>query len=63
MKQATNRASRVWKGQDLLAACFVQVSCLTYISTLKMEATSSSETSIDFEQAKWVVPQKIEFVK
>jgi hypothetical protein len=33
---------------DILAACFMLVSCLAYFSTLKMEATCSSETSADF---------------
>jgi hypothetical protein len=29
------------------AACFTLVSCLAYSPTLKMEATCSSETSVD----------------
>jgi hypothetical protein len=29
-------------------ACFMLVYCLTYSSALKMEATRSSETSVDF---------------
>jgi hypothetical protein len=29
--------------------CFTVVSCLTYSSTLKIEATCSSETSVDFQ--------------
>jgi hypothetical protein len=33
----------------LLATCFTVVSCLAY-STLKMEATRSSETSVDFQR-------------
>jgi hypothetical protein len=33
----------------LLAACFTLVSCLGYYSTMKMEATCSSETSVDFQ--------------
>jgi hypothetical protein len=32
----------------LVAACFILVSCLTYSSALKMEATYSAETSVDF---------------
>jgi hypothetical protein len=35
------------------AACFILVSCLPYSSTLKMEATCSSKTSLDFQQATW----------
>jgi hypothetical protein len=34
----------------LLATRFTLVSCLTYSSTVKMEATKSSETSIDFQR-------------
>jgi hypothetical protein len=36
--------------QDMLAACFILVSCLAYSSTLKMETTCSSETSVDFHR-------------
>jgi hypothetical protein len=32
-----------------LATCFMLVYCLAYSSNLKMEATSSSETSVDFQ--------------
>jgi hypothetical protein len=39
-----NRRSRA-----LLATCFMLVSCLSYSSTLKMEATCSSETSVEFK--------------
>jgi hypothetical protein len=35
---------------DLLAACFMLVSCLLYYSTLIMAAIYSSETSFDFHQ-------------
>jgi hypothetical protein len=35
----------------LVAACFTLVSCLAYSSTLKMEATYSSETIDDFQWA------------
>jgi hypothetical protein len=35
--------------QAFLAACFVRDSCLAYSSTLKMETTSYSETSVDFQ--------------
>jgi hypothetical protein len=40
MKQAASRAQ--------LAACFMPVSCMAYASTLKMGATCSSETLVDF---------------
>jgi hypothetical protein len=33
-----------------IATCFMLVSGLPYSSTLKMEATYSSETTVDFEQ-------------
>jgi hypothetical protein len=35
----------------LLATCFMNVSCLTYSSSLKMEAIRSSETSVEFKRA------------
>jgi hypothetical protein len=34
-----------------VAACFMLVSYLAYFSTLKMEATCSSVTSVDFQEA------------
>jgi hypothetical protein len=40
-------------GPALLATCFTLVSCLTYSLTLKIEATCSSETMIDFQQTTW----------
>jgi hypothetical protein len=43
MSQARNQRA-------LFAACFTLVSCLAYTSTLKMEETCSSETSVDFQQ-------------
>jgi hypothetical protein len=33
-----------------LAACIILISCLAYSSTLKMEVTCYSETSINFYQ-------------
>jgi hypothetical protein len=33
-----------------LAACFMLVSCLTYSSTLKMDAICSSETCVEFHR-------------
>jgi hypothetical protein len=35
------------------AACFLIVSCLTYSSSLKMEAALSSETPVDFYRTTW----------
>jgi hypothetical protein len=34
----------------MLATCSKQLTCLAYSSTLKMEATCSSETSVDFQR-------------
>jgi hypothetical protein len=45
--------------RDLLATCFTTV-CLAYSSTLKTEATCSSETSVDFQRTTRVISQKIE---
>jgi hypothetical protein len=39
--------------EALLATCFTLVSCLAYSSTLKMAATCSSETSVDFQRITW----------
>jgi hypothetical protein len=36
--------------REVLATCFTLVSCLAYSSTLKMEVTCSSETSVDFQR-------------
>jgi hypothetical protein len=38
---------------DVLAARLMLVSCLAYSSTLKMEVTSSFETSVDFQRTAW----------
>jgi hypothetical protein len=35
---------------SLLATCFMLVSCVVYFSALNMEATCSSETSVDFQR-------------
>jgi hypothetical protein len=41
-----------------LATCFTLVSCLANSSSLKLEATCSSETSVDFQQTTWsYIPQ------
>jgi hypothetical protein len=37
-------------GKSFLATCFMLVTCSTYSLTLKMEATYSSETSVDFQR-------------
>jgi hypothetical protein len=43
----------------LLVTCFILVSYLTYSSTLKMEATCYSPTSIDFQQTTLrYIPEK-----
>jgi hypothetical protein len=39
--------------QALIVACFMLVSCLAYFSTLKMKATSSTKTLVDFEETTW----------
>jgi hypothetical protein len=36
-----------------IRTCFKLVSCLAYSSTLKTEATFSSETSADFQWTSW----------
>jgi hypothetical protein len=46
------------KAEGLLATCFKLVYCLAYSSTLKMEATCYSETSVDFNGFHGVIPQK-----
>jgi hypothetical protein len=40
--------SKPRKKPALLAACFILLSCLMHSLTLKMEAISSSETSVDY---------------
>jgi hypothetical protein len=35
----------------MLAACFTLVSCLAYSSAMKMQATFSSEMSVDIQRA------------
>jgi hypothetical protein len=63
MKQAASRRVQVQKGKtwegtcketdaniDCLAVCFMLVSCLTYSSTLEMEAIFYSETSAGFHE-------------
>jgi hypothetical protein len=43
------RVSQARKQQEVVSMC----SCLTYSSTVKMEATRSSETSGDFQRTTW----------
>jgi hypothetical protein len=46
--------------EPLIAACFMLVSCLAYFLTLKMEATGSSKTSVDFQQTtEHYIPEDI----
>jgi hypothetical protein len=40
------------KNLVLIGSCFRLISCLTYSSTLKMEPTCSSETSVDFQRTR-----------
>jgi hypothetical protein len=57
---ATNfiHVCRVWFLTALLATCSTLVSCLNFSSILKMEATFSSETSVEFQQTtRRYVPQ------
>jgi hypothetical protein len=44
----------------LLAGCLMLVSCLAYYSTMKMYATCSSKTSVDFTRLYGIVFQKTE---
>jgi hypothetical protein len=37
----------------MFATCFKLIPCLAYSSTLKMEATCSSETSVNFRHTTW----------
>jgi outer membrane receptor for ferrienterochelin and colicin len=45
----------------MLAAFFTLVSCLAYSSSLKMEASISSEMSVHFQQVHGVIFQETEF--
>jgi hypothetical protein len=42
----------------LLADCFMLVSCLAYSQTLNMEATCSSETSVDVHRITVLYPRR-----
>jgi hypothetical protein len=44
-----------------LSPVFFWVSCSAYSSTLKMEATCSSETSVNYQSTIWHIPQGITF--
>jgi hypothetical protein len=48
--KADNQGEKNTKHAALLAACFMQIFCLDYSSTLKMESIYVSETSVDFNQ-------------
>jgi hypothetical protein len=48
--------SSPWRQKE--TASIMPVSCLAYSLTLNVEATCSSETSVDFQQATWCyIPQ------
>jgi hypothetical protein len=50
----------VYSVENLLATCFTLISCLAYSSTLKMEATYFSETSVGRQRtARLYVPEGI----
>jgi hypothetical protein len=44
---------RITRGINECEACSKPISCLAYSSTLTMEATCSSETSVNFQQTIW----------
>jgi hypothetical protein len=44
---------------NLLAACFMLVSCLAYSLNLKMEAACSSEASVNCQWTTWHIPEDI----
>jgi hypothetical protein len=46
-------SSRSKNKQLCFLLVFTLVSCLAYSSTLKMEATCPSETSVDFQRTTW----------
>jgi hypothetical protein len=49
-----------WKQSGKHGLSFTLVSCLAYSSTLKTEATSCSETSVDFQRTTWChIPEDI----
>jgi hypothetical protein len=48
------------KQKETVTTYFMLVSCLAYSSTLKMEATYSSEISVAFSRVHGVISQKIE---
>jgi hypothetical protein len=57
------KVSRGFGATCLLATCFMLSYCLPYSSTLKMQATSSSETSVSFKRTTWrYVPQDRGFI-
>jgi hypothetical protein len=65
-KTKTKKNSRIWSSHSddyehfcllgynaVLAIWFTLLSCLAFFSTLKMEATCSSATPIDFQRTTW----------
>jgi hypothetical protein len=50
-------AQSIGWANEMCRACyiFMLVSCLAFASTLQMEAKYSSETSVDFEEARTLV--------
>jgi hypothetical protein len=49
-RQSRRISQAIKQRESLFATCFTLVSCLSYSSTLKMEVTCSSETSVDFRR-------------
>jgi hypothetical protein len=46
-----------------LATCFTLVSCMSYSSTVKVEATCSFETSVDFQwTARYYILENITYI-
>jgi hypothetical protein len=57
ISQGRNQRERKWQTDE---AAFTMVSCLTYSSTQKMEATYSYETLVDFQRITRRFSQKME---
>jgi hypothetical protein len=53
INQARNQRGSRWKAWFCLPPAFTLVCFLAYSSTLKMEATFFSETSVDFQRTIW----------
>jgi hypothetical protein len=51
------------KSRALLAACFMEVSCLACTSTPKMKAICCSETSVDFQRTtRLYIPDRVNLI-